>query len=181
MFNILTILALLFALSKKDEIIVNNTKNAESEVQVFVEDYKKLMNGIVDEKIIDNVKITMADLDTTKAGVCWPENKPVTIQIDRVTWELYDENRREILVFHELGHCVCDLEHVHFLGQYSREQKPPEKEEDRLRSGFLEDGCPVSIMHPFVLSSQCYSKHRQHYRYELHLRCHSKMIQKNST
>ena len=178
--NALLILAMVTALIfKKEDIIVKNTKESGPDVQVFVDDFKALMKGVVDEKTIDNVKITMADIEGNKVGLCWPGQQPRLINLDRQAWERYPEDQREALVFHELAHCACDLDHNHFFGSYKDDATAPNATEDRLKAGFLEDGCPVSIMHPTLLSSECYRKHRDHYRYELNLRCYVEKFYKN--
>jgi hypothetical protein len=181
-FNILFLLLALF-LAEKIVLFTKNTSQEESqqEIKEFVEDYKKLMKGIVEEKVIDNVKITMANLNPPAVGLCWHMENPRRIQLDTKSWKSYDYAKKEALILHELGHCVCNLDHVHFMGKYDVGSKAPEKSEDRLNAGFLEDGCPTSLMHPIVLDSECYTKHRDHYRYELHLRCYATSIRKNNS
>lgn len=177
-FNIFLLILFVIALAQKNTSIVKNTKEAAPDVKEFVEDYKKLMKGILDEKVVDSVKITMTDLPKPKVGLCWPGQDPKKIQLDIRGWESYDHIKKEVLIFHELGHCTCGLDHNHFTGNYRKETGVPEKKEDRLNSGFLEDGCPTSIMHPILISRECYARHRDHYRYELHLRCYAEVARK---
>jgi hypothetical protein len=181
--NIVLFLILAVVLIQKNIIFSKNTGQEEDkrEIKEFVEDYKKLMKGIVDEKAIDSVKITITDLEHPIVGLCWYNENPRRIQLDAKSWKSYDYAKKEALILHELGHCVCNLGHVHFMGIYDTKSKAPERSEDRLNSGFLEDGCPTSLMHPIVLNSECYTKHRAHYRYELHLRCYSASIRKNNS
>ena len=40
------------------------------------------------------------------------ENKPNTVIIDRFYWNTATDLEREFLVFHELGHCVLNREHL---------------------------------------------------------------------
>lgn len=179
MLNILFAVSLsLYLFFQQTQGIVKNTKKADSDVQTYVDDFKNLMNSVVDEKIVDSVKITMADIEHPKVGLCWYENDPKLINLDTKTWNSYSELQKEVLIFHELAHCVCRLEHAHFRGTYKDDSAVPFEHKDRIKAGYLEDGCPVSIMYPTVTDSTCYKKHREHYRYELNLRCYSKKFYK---
>ena len=42
-------------------------------------------------------------------GQCNPENNAVTI--DRIFWASFDEDGKELIVYHELGHCVLKRQH----------------------------------------------------------------------
>ncbi len=54
-------------------------------------------------------------------------------------WDILDDLQREVTIFHELGHCVFDLDHDD--AQY-------------------EDGCSKSIMSTYMDSGWCLTKYR---------------------
>jgi hypothetical protein len=77
------------------------------------------------------------------------------------------------LIFHELGHCYLYRKHTEIY-----------KEEDidgfwswldnilfemglYIPKGYLEDGCPYSMMHPYSIGYWCMNRHYKHYMKEL--------------
>lgn len=70
----------------------------------------------------------------------------LNIEIDPVFWEEANDTEREVLIFHELGHCVLNRDHV----------------EDIIEPYEL----PKSIMYPVIFDS-AYSDHRNYYVNEL--------------
>lgn len=83
-------------------------------------------------------------------AVGWCVRNPITrrpkILIDTNFWKQADEAEREALIFHELGHCVLDRDHI--------------KKKSAL-------GIPLSLMFPSVIPSFTYRKFRKHYLIEL--------------
>ncbi len=70
-----------------------------------------------------------------------------TVQVDPDYWATMDDNGKEELLFHELGHCVLFLQHIFT---------------------FLPNTCPTSIMYPYIFGdSECYINNRQYYWNEL--------------
>ncbi len=83
-----------------------------------------------------------ADLGSTYAGMCNYTN-PNSVQINAAYWERINDEDKEEVVFHELGHCLLGLGHD---------------------SRHLPDGCPASIMYPSDFGwTGCYTKHRAEY------------------
>lgn len=68
-----------------------------------------------------------ADLETDLLGRCFPMSNRV--EVDRRAWAKMDEDEREMLIFHELGHCTLHRPH---------------------RSD-VRDGHPVSLMYPQLM------------------------------
>ena len=61
------------------------------------------------------------------------------ITIDRAYWSVADDDNKEELVFHELGHCVLNRDHCEVK----------------------ENGASVSLMEPDMLAPGEYGKHRE--------------------
>ena len=83
----------------------------------------------------------------TVLAICEHIGGAKRISVNRAKWDKLDEERKEALVFHELGHCSLDKHH----------------------DDSLEDGEPVSIMHPKLLKSEVYKKNKDKYMKELFL------------
>lgn len=97
-----------------------------------------------------NVPIIYGELDLSYAGVCtmWSDGYR-EIKINRVYWLFYSDAQKEILVFHELGHCVLGLKH----------------------NDTKSSGCPASIMRSYLFSvdeaQDCYDNNRLFYLEEI--------------
>lgn len=89
--------------------------------------------------VIDNL-----DSDTL-AGYCVHFSNKIIL--NSLLWSNYSYDMREQLLFHELGHCTLKRSHI--------------------TSKDLSDGCPQTIMTPFLMSKRCYKKHKQYYHKEL--------------
>jgi hypothetical protein len=99
---------------------------------------------------VDNLVVQFGQMDTpAEHGVCdiTGDGSPPTITIDQAYWNQADENTREALIFHELGHCV--LRRVH-------------------ETTIAANGEPESMMYPYTMDKQVYAKYRQQYLQELY-------------
>jgi hypothetical protein len=92
------------------------------------------------------VSIYFKELDGKVAGRCFPFIK--IIQLNTAYYKQLDLASRKALVYHELGHCVCNLGHV---------------EED--------DSCGSSLMVPTMVGKWCYITKWNHYIKDLRNRC----------
>jgi hypothetical protein len=155
---------------------------ADPEVMTYVDDFIEQSHGLFDYQYFRKyVRITFKEdlahhIDVDAAiGVAWVTvYAPFEIELDTHWWTYADSNDRWQLVYHELGHAVCLLDH------------PPEANVERLfrffdslkisyvHGPFLPDGCPKDIMYPYAVSSLCVYEHRQYYITKLF-----KMCQKN--
>lgn len=110
--------------------------------------YAELYFRITDAAPVPRIDFAFADLSYLATpseryvGLCDDAAGTPLVTLDPEYWAESDEIQREILVLHELGHCVGDIEHD--------SQRWP-------------DNCPVSIMFPKVLTSDCYRRHKFEY------------------
>jgi hypothetical protein len=70
----------------------------------------------------------------------------LNIEIDPIFWEEASQTEKEVLVFHELGHCVLNREHNESL--------------------ISEQNIPKSIMYPYIFETE-YEMYRNYYINEL--------------
>lgn len=83
--------------------------------------------------------------DLLTVGVCKTGIGAPNIVILKSYWESIDDLQREQLMYHELGHCILDRNH----------------------DSRTINGCAFSIMHPYMISENCYEPARDVYVGEL--------------
>lgn len=76
------------------------------------------------------------DMDDSLAGVCYRwSNGTTKIYINTDQWNMWlNETQKELLIWHELGHCDFDLAHS---------------------EGLRSDGCPLSLMNHRLPAGWC--------------------------
>ena len=80
--------------------------------------------------------------DDSVIGLCAKTSGRLSIYIDKNTWDKYDSLQREMLIFHELGHCALNLGHDKSLDT---------------------NGIPNDIMYPVSFDALYYYKYRKFY------------------
>lgn len=95
-----------------------------------------------------NIPVTIRPITTGPIGLCITiANGLKEIILDDSFWyNDASEIQRKTLMFHELGHCIFNLQHNHF---------------------YLNDGCPGSIMHEYMPHTYCLERHWDYYLNEL--------------
>jgi hypothetical protein len=82
--------------------------------------------------------VEFATLTNRTVGICHsrPSAKTTLIRIDLKAWSEFNDAARELLMFHELGHCLLDLDHT--------------------------TGRPQSVMAPTLMDPAIYWSNRTH-------------------
>lgn len=88
---------------------------------------------------------TSTSEDPEVIGFCQDVGAYNYIVIDKVFFEDSNEEEREMLILHELGHCIGKRDHC----------------------DLLQDGFPVSLMHSRMFSDDFYKKNRENLLNEL--------------
>jgi len=112
------------------------------ELRPFVRDFEDRM-GVGVEYIVhfsSALEVINKVTGRTIIGVCStiPFVKAFSVKINADRWKYLSYNRKRVLVFHENLHCALNKWH-----------------DERV----FTDGCPVSIMHPYLVSDYCINKH----------------------
>lgn len=158
----------------------------DPEFNIYIDDFIYRSHGMLGHRDFENLDISFKPQDYSAGkivddasviGMCYwnwgilgAKNR---IEIDPMYWKTAGEYEKWNLIFHEMGHCVCNLQH------------PDIKEESgfigwlndvgittvRKQEHYLRDGCPATIMHPLNLSNECVADHQQYYIQELFSRC----------
>lgn len=172
--KILTILLLFIqtSCSSVEIRMVKKHKGIDPSFKPYIEEFKYLSRGKVKDKDFEGLSIGFRDYakNVNTVGTC--HYTVFEIDINKKWWNSYYRSFEEKyeLIFHELGHCVLKrghteipshngflawLERIGFrLGLFSQK-------------GYLKDGCPASIMHPYTLSQTCMNRHYYYYINEL--------------
>lgn len=110
------------------------------------EKYSRIIEPENPTKITD-LEIRFADLEQPQIGLCsrWIGSPPL-IEIDRTYWSKANSVEKEVVMLHELGHCVLRRDHLRTLNA---------------------DGEPISIMYPNNSTSFFYLAAKRYYLYEL--------------
>ena len=107
---------------------------------------------LVDMQMLDEhfkgLDIKFLSLSDSIVGQCNPFTKKITI--DPTYFFKANEKQKSALIYHELGHCVCDKVH------YDKK---------------LKDGCPKSLMYQNIPWNSCLQTHWNYYIIELRERC----------
>jgi hypothetical protein len=95
------------------------------------------------------VPIIFKEMDDKHAGVCYKYSDGYKeININKKYWDLFSQEQKEQLIYHELGHCVFNKGHDDTLLSYDR-------------------NCPNSIMRSYMFSwyevNRCYIPEYNHY------------------
>lgn len=112
-----------------------------------VREYIKLYEGLTHRRV-ENETIVLTDpvdTDPYVVGVCTtPGNY---IQLSKSFWFKVGDSTRIVLLFHELGHCDLEREHI---------------------EEYFPDGCPKSFMNPVLIDPErCYPIHKDEMLKEL--------------
>lgn len=153
----------------------------DSDLQPFVNEYKALAEQH-NIKFTNSITAGFTTLNYGRAvGLCTYQKTFREIDIDESYWMKIGSEQKKMLIFHELTHCLCTRSHDYGAG----EDYPDDKLENLLdvlhkrnpkaffetQPGFYEDNCPLSIMHPVVVSEKCIQAHQDEYLEEMFNRC----------
>lgn len=155
--------------SENKEIILYEKKfnSIDPEFKYFYDKFFILTNA----EPINNLTMGFSPLGNEYSGVCFTtlDNKK-EIVVDPFYWQASSELMKEMLIAHELGHCVCNRDHTSYedLEWYNLFFYRIISEKI---NGFLYDGCPDSLMHFSDFPEFCYMKHFMYYWSEMHDSC----------
>lgn len=140
----------------------------EPKVQKYITSFIEDSNGKItnyDFRFLD-IKIDFLEYSTSlkdeenEIGLCetflFSSNK---VTFDKTWWKSITDIEKWGLVYHELGHCICNLEHT------------AETDVLNIIKPYLSDGCPNDLMHPYNISYKCLNIHKEYYRKHLLNKC----------
>lgn len=157
-----------------------NTLNHE-EFRPYTEDFSKIVDNEKLKSRIDKTVIMFSNLNTEKKeeekrtlGICYRTPLRLTIVIDEEYWKYASPTNKAFTMYHELGHCVCNLEHTEITESW---YKPFQQFFANLGliklKPRLPDGCPGSIMHPYDMGEFCMLNNFMYYLEEIKESCNA--------
>lgn len=170
--SILVHLAAFSFISCQTETISNKSPKIDPVFEPYIEDFIVMSSGKINRSDFDKLNMEfVAGFDGRIVGLCRtrPFHGP-EITIDAEYFKYAPSERKKILVFHELGHCICNRGHDNRYGKYEN-LLGNKIEYVSLDKGYFPDTCPISLMHPDILTDLCISKHKSEYIKELFENC----------
>ena len=146
----------------------------DPEIKPYIDEFIYASRGKITEEDLKGLSIGFYDYEneSSTVGTCHLLVKDTEIDISKKWW---DNNvsyiSRQGIIFHELGHCVFKKNHTEevsnsggFFGWWEKLffKLGIYKEKNK-----LPDGCPSSIMHPYIIDEICLSNHYLYYLEEL--------------
>jgi hypothetical protein len=95
---------------------------------------------------VSYIQYSFSSLESPYVGMCTIDNGSESITIDPTFWSEIDDNQKEALVMHELGHCVLFRAHLNTL-------QP--------------NGDDTSVMNAYMMAESAYVNQRDYYLNEL--------------
>ena len=166
--NILLILMLFFL--KPTSFQVYRSTMVDNELAPYIQDFKLIVKNKKYDDRLNNISIIFEDIPKESdnyqtlayCGMMFVED-PI-IYVDRKSYKDATPMSKEFTILHEMGHCVCNRFHTEqskgitgFLERILFNLGLVQKK------GFLPDGCPSSLMHPFDFSESCMMRHYFYY------------------
>lgn len=137
--SLLLILVSITACGKERRPTIQFGRIVPPEVETYVVSFENHYG-----KKLDNIRFDFVDLQRPTLARCWMDEH--AIELDKDYWDNAVETTRELLIFHELGHCELRREHMN------------ERHSDHR---------PVSIMNSILIWYVDYLAHKQTYIDEL--------------
>lgn len=166
-------LTLLFKISHKPRYkepeIAKDRKELIVEWQKFILEAEKRHIKFTKTLYLEFSHIT----ENNVIGLCHYGENYRTIRIDITFWNHASKEQREMLMWHENTHCLCGRDHDYSDGKpYLDESLERFFQSIYVKlNGYMEDGCPLTVMHPIILSTECAKKHKNYYINESFNRC----------
>jgi len=160
------------------------------ELRTHVDDFSKVHGKVTTKQIYDTMSVDFVPQgwESGKGGTIGSCTYPMfgqkgILEIDPEFWNRASDSEKWGLMWHELGHCVCSLGHpidreeldkpyeegwfirfLHRLGIKTANRDPR-------KDLYLIDGCPKTLMHPYLPSSYCLTAHKARYQQDIVKRC----------
>lgn len=145
-------------------------REIDKELDLYVSSFISESSGKVSRSDIKGLSVGFHNYPAKSSviGTCWLNLNE--IDISKRYWDRSLNLSRKELMYHELGHCVLGRRHTNptsSVGFWGAVERFLFRIGWWKNEGFLDDGCPVSVMHSSNIGSYCFSKHYSYYITEL--------------
>jgi hypothetical protein len=139
------IVSVTLAVTNSREPMYRAIKPAEVEVAPFYDKFKRDRLKYTETETDEHVYFYFSDLKEQEFAFCDDFNNERVVHINETEWNKLIDAGKEMLLYHELGHCILGLEHY-----------------DKMK-----DEHPVSLMHAYDMDFVWYIQNREYYVKEL--------------
>lgn len=174
--KILILLFILCSCSSNSQVI--KPSFVDEEFKPYVQEFKLIIKNPKYDNRVKNITIIFTDIPSAKKGyktlaycnMMFTEN-PV-IYVDRSYYYSATPMSQQFTLLHEMGHCVCNRFHTeNSEGIAGFLENILFKLGIATKKGYLSDGCPASILHPYEFSESCMMSHYFYYIEEFQKGC----------
>lgn len=176
MFYIILFLLSFSTGTKEPSFFREKPSPVDSLLQPYLEKFKDMgqKQGLSFKK---DIELKFSDIpDKNVIGICHSSPISRSIEISREFYKNASELQRFALLDHELAHGLCGRGHsygngIKYTETLKKEPDEPLCKDSKNLEGFYSDGCPTSLMYPFVFSDACIEKHYDEYVVEIYKNC----------
>jgi hypothetical protein len=93
---------------------------------------------------------------------------PSLLEVDPHFWANALPDHKWALVMHEMGHCICNLDHVDDIDHSKWRAEGVMRPDSRY---YFSDGCNRSVMTAIIQPDYCVYRHKEEYKRRLKSEC----------
>lgn len=150
----------------------------QAEIKAYLKSFARQSGGIIRMEDVKDSKYLFTKLawEPGKGGVIGDcdaiiKTIPYTIHMDERHWKQAGPIEKWGLMFHELGHCACGLDHSYEAGTEWLVGLLERQHIKVWHAQKLADGCPNSLMNYLLPSKACLAVHGPEYAADLFKKC----------
>lgn len=154
--------------------ITHQKKGINPEFKPYIDSYRNIIGKNKYQSKFDNLSMNFKNLENGVVGKCWwLLSGGFEIEIDLDWWysHIFNPLAKEFLIYHELEHCIRYRMHTDRKSEIKNIVDFFEEIAYRMglisKPGYLNDGCPASLMHSYVMEYWCREKHYSYYIREM--------------
>lgn len=160
--KLISLISLMFCFSCSAHFVKKH-RGIDPAIEPYISEIIEGSEGKLTRKHFDFFSMGFDELDPKTLGVCKPLVREMSFKTSY--WSRTSEEGRLELVMHEVGHCILNRYHTNpkfwFLHDVWIDLGFVPN------TGYLNDFCPSSIMHPSEMGWYCFIKHKKYYMDEL--------------
>lgn len=160
----------------------NQHQNIDPSFSSYVDEIIRGSKGKIVRQDFRHITMAFVDeigFDYGNIGVCWWTLTGGEIEIDRNAWAGKSEMARMSLIYHEVGHCLCNRMHTFTITRNSWYKNTLNALGDFLEAiGWAEkigqfegSSCPNSLMYASHISDSCLFLYYKEYMEEFYNKC----------
>jgi hypothetical protein len=154
--------------------ITHKQKGIDPTFKPHIESYRLIIGPEKYKEKFSRLSMNFKKLEIGTVGRCWwLLDGGFEVEIDPDWWytKVFNPTAQEFLIYHELEHCIRYRMHTDRKGEIENIADFFEEIGYYIgllpKPGYLEDGCPASLMHSHVMDYKCRDRHYIYYIEEM--------------